>query len=163
MNLWLRLLYLHFALRRRPRVDLLDPASLRLRVWPTDLDLLGHVNNGRYLSLMDLGRLALMEQTGLLAVARAQRWMPLVRGIDIEYHKPLLPWQSFALHTRLLGWDHKWLYLEQSFQRGDTRIADAQIHGLLRGRRGNLAPRDMLAALGEGERASPAVPAPPTA
>ena len=163
MNLWFRLLYLQLMLRRRPRIDLLDPVTLDLRVWPTDLDLFGHVNNGRYLSLMDLGRLALMEQTGLLAAARANRWMPLVRGIDIEYFRPLHPWQPFTLHTRLLGWDRKWLYVGQHFRRGDTRIAEARLHGLLRGGRGNVAPADMLAALGQADRESPAVPCPPTA
>lgn len=163
MNLWFRLLYLQLVLRRRPRIDLLDPVTLDLRVWPTDLDVFGHVNNGRYLSLMDLGRLALMEQTGLLAAARDHRWMPLVRGIDIEYYKPLLPWQPFTLHTRLLGWDRKWLYVAQHFQRGDTCVADARIHGLLRGREGNVPPSQMLAALGQADRESPAIPAPPTA
>lgn len=165
MNLWFRLLYLQLQLllRRRPRIDVLDSVALDLRVWPTDLDVFRHVNNGRYLSLMDLGRLALMERTGLLAAARAHRWMPLVRGIDIEYYKPLRPWQPFTLHTRLLGWDRKWLYLEQQFERGDTRVAEARVHGLLRGGQGNVPPAEILAAIGQGERASPPVPAPPTA
>ena len=162
MNLWLRLLYLQFALRRRPRIDLLEPVALDLRVWPTDLDVLGHVNNGRYLTLMDLGRLALMKQSGLLEVANRRRWMPLVRGIDIEYYKPLLPWQPFTLQTRLLGWDDKWLYLGQAFRRGETTVAEAQIHGLLRGRDGNVPTRELLAAIGQADRASPEVPRSPT-
>lgn len=85
MNLWLRLLLLHLTLARRARIDLLQEVVLDLRVWPTDLDIQRHMNNGRYLSVMDLGRYALMARTGLLGVAAEHRWMPLVRGIDIEY------------------------------------------------------------------------------
>lgn len=162
MNLWFRLLYLQLLLRRRPPIDLLDPAILELRVWPTDLDLFGHVNNGRYLSLMDLGRLALTHQTGLLTVARRRRWMPLARGVDIEYYKPLLPLQAFSLHSRLLGWDRKWLYIHQFFQRGETLIAEAQVHGLFRGPQGNVPTGELLAALGHAGRTSPEIPVSPT-
>lgn len=157
MNLWFRLLYLYLylVLPRHSRVDLLDEVTLDLRVWPTDLDIQRHVNNGRYLSLMDLGRLALMERTDLLRVAREQRWLPLVRGIDIAYYKPLLPWERFRLHTRLADWDGKWLYLEQRFERGDATCARARIHGLLRSREGNVPTERLLAALGQSERRPP--------
>ena len=33
-----------------------------MRVWPNDLDTNAHMNNGRYLTLMDLGRFDLMTQ-----------------------------------------------------------------------------------------------------
>src|SRR6185503_3961101 len=39
--------------------DLKHESNLSLRVWPNDLDLNIHVNNGRYLTLMDLGRMDL--------------------------------------------------------------------------------------------------------
>ncbi|WP_067562050.1 acyl-CoA thioesterase [Halofilum ochraceum] len=155
MNLWLRLLLLHLTLKRQSRVDLLEEVVLDLRVWPTDLDIQRHMNNGRYLSVMDLGRYALMARTGLLGVATRQRWMPLVRGLEIEYFKPLMPFQRFRLHTRLAGWDEKWLYLEQRFETDERVCASARIHGLLRGRDGNIAPDRLLQALGEGHRESP--------
>ena len=159
MNLWFRLLLLRLSLLRQPSADLLDEVTLNLRVWPSDLDLLGHVNNGRFLSVMDLGRLALMSRSGLLRVARQQRWMPLVRNIDITYRKPLLLGQRYALRTRVLGWDDKWLYLEQRFERDDIPIADARVRGLLRGREGNIPTARVLQMLDQPGRASPPVPA----
>ncbi len=163
MNLWLRLLLLHLALARQSRVDLLDEVVLDLRVWPTDLDIQRHMNNGRYLSIMDLGRYALMARTGLLSIASTHRWMPLVRGIEIEYFKPLTPFQRFRLHTRLAGWDGKWLYLEQRFETDERVRASARIHGLLRGREGNIPTEQVLQALGEAHRESPARPPDPVA
>ncbi len=155
MNLWLRLLLLHLSLKRQSRIDLLDEVVLDLRVWPTDLDIQRHMNNGRYLSVMDLGRYALMARTGLLGVAAKHRWMPLVRGIEIEYFKPLMPLQRFRLHTRLAGWDGKWLWLEQRFETEERVCASARIHGLLRGREGNIPTERLLEALGQAHRESP--------
>jgi hypothetical protein len=46
MNLWFRLLWL-LLFRDRRAVHLLATTTVRLRVWPSDLDLYRHVNNGR--------------------------------------------------------------------------------------------------------------------
>jgi len=57
MNLWFRLIALVFtAWRATPFRSTDDVSRVHARVWPTDLDLSLHVNNGRYLTLMDLGR-----------------------------------------------------------------------------------------------------------
>jgi hypothetical protein len=56
MNLWLRLFWLALALLWRRKLDPRhDVSRLTFRVLPTDLDLNGHMNNGRYLTIMDLG------------------------------------------------------------------------------------------------------------
>jgi len=158
MNLWFRLLRLLWQLRGQPPADLLAELVLDLRVWPTDLDAFGHMNNGRYLTLMDLGRFAVMKRTGLLAAARANRWLPLVRGIEIEYLRPLMPWQRFRLHTRLISWDRKWVYLEHRFVAGDTLHARAHVRGLLRAADGNVPTAELLAAVGAGGREPPEAP-----
>lgn len=158
MNLWFRLLILMLRLRRQPPMDLLDQVQQDMRVLPNDLDAFGHMNNGRYLTLMDLGRLVIMERTGLLRAARQNDWLPLVRGIEIEYLKPLLPWRRFTLHTRLISWDRKWLYLEQRFTAGDTLHARAHIRGLLRGRDGNVPTAELLKAVGAGDHEPPEPP-----
>jgi acyl-CoA thioesterase FadM len=49
------------TLRRGP-LDLLGESVVRFRVWPGDLDFNLHMNNGRYLTLMGLGRLDLMAR-----------------------------------------------------------------------------------------------------
>ena len=49
--------------RRGERLDTWDVGRIRLRVLPTDLDVLGHMNNGVYLSIFDLGRFDLLDGT----------------------------------------------------------------------------------------------------
>ena len=56
MNLYFRLLIRLWMTWIKPRpLGLLDTSELPGRVWPMDLDTNLHMNNGRYLSLMDLG------------------------------------------------------------------------------------------------------------
>ena len=78
MNLWLRLIWLsHDRRGGGRRCALPDGMSvLRFRAWPTDLDPSLHVNNGRYLALMDLGRLDLMVGAGL--------WRHLAPPLDAD-------------------------------------------------------------------------------
>ena len=48
--------------------------QLPLRVLPNDLDTNLHLNNGRYLTLMDLGRVDLMLRMGVMGELRRRRW-----------------------------------------------------------------------------------------
>ena len=71
--LWRTLLVMLTARRRLRRSGRHGPAEIgRIRVTtlPTDIDLLRHMNNGRYLSLFDLGRWDLLVRTGLLDVMK---------------------------------------------------------------------------------------------
>ena len=61
MNLWFRLAFLILSSVFRPKIDpVAETSHLRFRVWPHDLDTSMHLNNGRYWTLMDLGRADLM-------------------------------------------------------------------------------------------------------
>jgi acyl-CoA thioesterase FadM len=105
------------------RLQPLDESQLTLRVWPTDLDPNLHMNNGRYLTIMDLGRIDLMVRIGLAREARRRRWMPVVAAVQIRYRRSLAPFERYTLSTRLLGWNGRWFYLEQRFLRGDGSVA----------------------------------------
>jgi acyl-CoA thioesterase FadM len=116
MNLWLRLLRcLLSAFFGRP----LDPdkgiSRLTFRVWPHDLDPSLHMNNGRYLTLMDLGRLDVMARSGLLRAAWRHGWTPIASGIQIRYRRELRLWQSFRIETRLVAWQTHLVVMEQRF------------------------------------------------
>lgn len=143
---------------RRPRLTPLDESVIDLRVLPNDLDLHAHMNNGRYLSIMDLGRLDLMTRTGLGRVALKQRWIPLVAWASIRYRRPLKVFQRFQLRTRIVYWDIKWFYIEQRFERDGQLIAAARIVGLLRGKEGNITPEQALKTLGHNQLAAPTPP-----
>ncbi|HEU4763850.1 MAG TPA: thioesterase family protein [Gemmatimonadales bacterium] len=145
------------ALLRRRDLGLLDESVLHLRVLPTDLDPNWHVNNGRYLTLMDLGRIDLTVRMGFLRLVFGRRWMPVLGGAVIRFQRPLALWARYDLRTRLVGWDEKWLYLEQRFESGGRTVAVACVRGLLRGPEGSVPTPDLLRAIGM-ERPSPPLP-----
>ncbi len=130
MNLWIRCLIVLFGSFFRPKIhDILSPSILTLRVLPNDLDTNLHMNNGRYLTIMDLGRFDLVLRSGLMRLMMQQKSVPILGSAKIRYRLPLNPFQSFRLETRLICWDDKWCYLEQRFiiHGGDKHNAVAAI------------------------------------
>jgi acyl-CoA thioesterase FadM len=117
MNLWLRLLaFLLTAARSRPALALPgDTSVLHFRVWPHDLDPALHMNNGRYLSIMDLGRLDTLIRSGLWRIILRHRWTPIASGIQIRFSRELRLFDRFRLETRLLAWDDTRVVMEQVF------------------------------------------------
>lgn len=156
MNLLFRLLAIVLRARhyRAGGVDPLGTAVLTFRVLPTDLDFNLHMNNARYLSLMDLGRVDLLNRLGLLRLAFRGHWFPVLGAVSVRYHRPLRLWQRVSLSTRILGWDEKWFYLEQRFEREGKPIATAEVKALVRGPAGSIPTEQVLSAVGE-RRASP--------
>ncbi|GLY32157.1 acyl-CoA thioesterase [Kineosporia sp. NBRC 101731] len=127
MNLYLRLFLLSFIVRLRPKVSMWEGTRTPFRVLPNDLDLFRHVNNSRYLGFCDLGRLDLMTRAGSWAEVKRRGWFPVVAAQTITYRRSLTLWQKFHVHTRMLGFDERNSYIEQTFVRGDDIMARAVI------------------------------------
>lgn len=152
MNLYLRLLLLRLRILRgrRSRLGVWDTARTPFRVVPTDLDLLGHMNNGRYLTILDLGRMDLMLRSGFWGKITSRGWYPVVAGQTISYRKSLVLGQRFEVHSRILGMDERWNYLEQSFVVGDEVYAQALIRArFLKRSGGSVSSRELLDMVGE--------------
>jgi acyl-CoA thioesterase FadM len=145
---WLRLMAAGFSLIGASKVDLLSTTRVMLRAWPNDLDLNLHVNNGRYLSLADIGRIHWFSLTGLLRVARRAQAFPVVGDAIAKFRRDLKAFQSVEIHTRLVGWDQRWGYIEHRFVRGGRVIGVVLIRGVFKGPDGPLEPAMLLAALG---------------
>ena len=159
MNLILRLIRVLFVALRRPPLDLFGESVVRFRVWPGDLDFNLHMNNGRYLTLMDLGRLDLMARHGTLKQVHKNRWQPVVAAQTILYRRALKPFQRYSLHSRVVCWDDKFIYLEQRFQTGDKLAASAIVKAAVRRGGRTLRPRELLKAIGQERRSPPMPPA----
>ena len=130
MNLFFRLLWLIIVGRMRSSVSPVGPCRTPFRVLPSDLDVLLHMNNGVYLSLMDLGRVDLLRRANLFKPIRARGWYPVVTAQTIQYRRSLSLFQRFDIVTRVLSWDDRTILLEQRFERGAETVA----YALLRGR-----------------------------
>ena len=157
MLLLLRVAGIVFRNFFRRRIALLDPSQLQLRVWPNDIDLTRHLNDGRYLSFAGVGRIDLLMRTGILRMGMKRRWYPVVGSAMIRYRREIRPLARVTLRTRLLGWEEKWFYFEHRFEVKDALHAVAYVRGVLRSRQGAVPTADVLAAMHESA-ASPPLP-----
>ncbi len=152
MNLWFRILTVLLSLHKRPPLGVLETSVLEFRVFPNDLDINFHMNNGRYLTLMDLGRLDLVARTGLGKEALKNLWRPIVGSAFVSFRKELNPFQKFRLESRILGWEGRWFYIQQRFYRGEVLCADAVVKALMADKEGPMQVERILQVVGfEGE------------
>jgi len=164
MNLWIRLLWLLFTARSRGLLSLpRDASMLTFRVWPHDLDLSLHLNNGRYLTLMDLGRLDAMVRSGLWREVLRHKWTPIASAVTIRFQRELRPFQKFRLDTKLLCWDANLVVMEQIFViSGGARNGQVAARALFKGGLYDRAERKfveiarLMALLGVSETSPPA-------
>ncbi len=157
MNLWLRMLWVLMLSLFRPRIRPLEDSTLDLRVWPPDLDLMGHVNNGRYLTFMDLGRLDLIARSGLWRIALRRRWTPVIVSAQVRFRRALKLWDRFTLHTRVLGWDERWVYIEHRLESRARTASLALVKAGFVARDGLVPVQELAAAMGVHE--APELPA----
>ena len=127
MNLLLRMLRVLICARWLPRTSTLEATSVTFHVWPTDLDPLLHMNNGRYLTLMDLGRADAILRNGIRRSLSEHGWYPVVASEAIRFRESLSPFARYELHTRLLGWDERSFYYRQAFISGGRETAAAVV------------------------------------
>jgi acyl-CoA thioesterase FadM len=137
---WLRLFRVVVPSIFQSKVPLPATTCVRMRVWPNDLDFNLHLNNGRYLALADIARIHWFTRAGLLAVARRYEAYPVVGDVTAKFRRDLRAFQSFEIHTRLIGWDSKWGFLEHRFVRAGRVIAVVTIRGVFKGPSGPVEP-----------------------
>ncbi|MCW9001246.1 MAG: acyl-CoA thioesterase, partial [Rhodospirillales bacterium] len=84
---------------RKPPGGLFTESVVHFRVWPNDLDVNMHMNNGRYLTLMDLGRLDLIIRSGFLKVLMERKWAPVAGSAAIRFKRPLHPFERYTMRS----------------------------------------------------------------
>lgn len=160
MNLFIRLLKTLLLYLLNPRkAGLLDETRLRFRVWPNDLDTNLHMNNGRYMTLLDLGRLDLLLRIGAARAAFGRRWYPVLAAVQLRYRKPLNLLEKVGIRTRIVAWDGKWVYLEQRMERDGRMVAHAWLKGAFVGPEGTVPIARLLEIMGHREPSPPLPPA----
>lgn len=157
MNLWFRLLAM---LLRRPwkkPVHGLEPTVIKMRVWPLDLDFNRHVTNGRYFTLADVGRMDYVLRSGAFRVAMRHKAIPIVGDVWGKFRRELKLFESFELHSRLMAWDEKWVFMEHRFVRKGRTAGIVIMRGAFRSAKGLIPPQDFIEEMKLNE-ASPAMP-----
>lgn len=127
--------------------------------WPWDIDMWLELNNGRTLTLTDLGGLPMAQRNGLIGLLRREGWQSTMAGASVRWRARIRPFERFELRSRALGWDDKFLYLDISMWKRDGRCANQVLYRMAVTNRAGLVRMDrVIAALG-GEVQSPDLPA----
>ncbi|MBR3369315.1 MAG: acyl-CoA thioesterase [Rhodobacteraceae bacterium] len=133
--------------RNAPKLGLLETHVSHHRCWPWDLDPWIELNNGRTLTLYDLGRIPMAMRTGLTHVLRRNGWGITVAGNSTRYRQRIRAFERFELRSRCVGWDDKFIYVEQSMWKGDICANHILIRSAFTSRSGIVAPAQVIGDL----------------
>jgi acyl-CoA thioesterase FadM len=149
-----------FKFRNAPKLGVFDTHVSHHICWPWDIDPWMELNNGRTLTLYDLGRVPFGRRTGLHKVLKARGWGLAVAGNSTRYRKRVKMFHRLEMRTRLIGWDARFLYVEQSMWRGDDCTSHILIRSAVtgvgpRGTGGIVPPAEMARAFGLSPESPP--------
>ncbi|MFM5952517.1 MAG: acyl-CoA thioesterase [Micrococcales bacterium] len=160
MKLWLRMIWAFNGWRFKSPLTIADVSKRTFRVWPTDIDAFNHMNNGVYLTLMDLGRFDLMLRAGKWQVFKKLGWYPVVVSVSIVFRKSLAPWTLFDIESKIIGWDHEAVFVEQRFTRDGEIYTRAFVKlRWLKKPRGIVTPQEVIDQAGGWPGEVPVLPA----
>ncbi|MBC7543910.1 MAG: acyl-CoA thioesterase [Candidatus Sericytochromatia bacterium] len=113
--------------RRQPEQSV---SRLHMRCVLTDLDINRHMNNSRYLALMDVGRYHYTLVSGLWRPVWHRRWFPVLVRAEMNFKRSIGPGERFVLETSLVAIGNKSATLRQRFLVGDVIAAEGIVTAL---------------------------------
>ena len=147
LNIWVRLILTVASKHWRSDIKIDEACSTPFIVVPTDLDLNMHMNNARYFAWMDLARLDLLQRTSLLKVFRSKKWFPVVADETLSFGKSLDLFDKVNVITKIRGWDEKFIFLEQRFERNEETVAGGIVKSCILNKDGPLPTSVVMSAL----------------
>lgn len=143
--------------RNAPALGPLDKHISYHRCWPHDVDGFLEMNNGRILTILDLGRTVLARRVGLLKALRDNRWGLTMAGVSVRYRRRIRPFEKFTVVSRAVGWDGRFFYLDQSIWVGEVCAVQALYRSAVTDKNGIVDPQKVFDATGTTD-APPAFP-----
>jgi acyl-CoA thioesterase FadM len=126
--------------------------------WPWDLDFWVELNNGRTLTLFDMGRIPLSYRIGLSKTLREKGWGMAVVGSSVRYRRRVRAFDRIRMKSRGIGWDARFIYIEQSMWKSDGECSShALIRMAITGPMGIVNPAEAVRHMG-GDPVSPPLP-----
>jgi YbgC/YbaW family acyl-CoA thioester hydrolase len=97
-------------------------------IYPTDCDMLGHVNHATMLGFLERARWALLERQGVTDFANLPIYS-VVRHVDIGYFAQSLPGEDLAIRSGLLAVKNTSFIVKQDVRKvgAGTLVAEASI------------------------------------
>lgn len=132
-----------------------DTHVTRLICWPWDIDLWMELNNGRTLTIMDLGRVVLFRRLGVIGAMRRRRWAGTIAGASVRYRRRVRMFERIEMRSRIVGWDARFTYAEQSLWKGGECCSHALLRMAITGGKGIVPSADLARELGLPETSPP--------
>ncbi|WP_394707521.1 acyl-CoA thioesterase [uncultured Celeribacter sp.] len=156
---FVRMFYQAWKNRNAPKLGLFESHHSRHICMPWDIDLWLELNNGRTLTIFDLGRVPMSIRNGTAKVAKEGGYSMAVAGASVRYRRRVTTFQTVDMVTTPIGFDDKFLYIEQSMW---DQTGECCNHILLRGaviKKRKLVPPKELFDLMDPTLESPELPA----
>jgi len=100
--------------------------TVSMRIMPWDIDPYMELNNGRYLTLLDLGRFAHAKRIQLPKILKDNQWGLMVGAVSARYRHRITLFEKVQLHSKINYFDERWFYFHQWFttidKNGNERI-----------------------------------------
>lgn len=114
---------------------------------PWDIDLWRELNNGRTLTIFDLGRIPLAGRAGLIAVLRKNKWGMAIAGASVRYRRRVKMFDRLEMRSRCIGWDDRFVYIEQSMWKGGECANHILLRAAVTGQQGIVPPGQVMQAM----------------
>ena len=135
-----------------------DVSEMSFRCRLTDIDNFLEMNNGRVLTLNDMGRTDFAVRTGLVSQLIKQRWGLVVAGSTIQYRKRIRVFDKVTIKTHVVGLDTRWIYIEQSMWVKGKPCSSALLRTGVTERGKVIEPKRVMVALGIADWVKPPEP-----
>ncbi|WP_244574596.1 acyl-CoA thioesterase [Cohaesibacter sp. ES.047] len=124
---------------------------------PWDLDMFMEMNNGRVLTLYDLGRFDYAIRTGFSDAMKKQKWGLAVAGSSTRYRRRVRLFDKVTMRTRVAGIEGRWFYMAQSMWVRGEPVSSALLRTCVTQKGRSLLASDVMASI-PGANESAAVP-----
>jgi acyl-CoA thioesterase FadM len=133
-----------FSARKLPPMNVLDLHVSQHRCRLVDCDIFMEMNNGRILTLYEMGRFQAAVRMGLWALLKKKRWGLTVAGTSIRYRRRITPFEKYEIRTKIATWDDRFVYIEQGMFKMSGECASHVLFRTAVVAKGRAVPTDVL-------------------
>lgn len=123
-------------------------SRITLTIRPWDLDMFFELNNGRALTLYDLGRFDYSARVGLIKLLRQRGWQFAVAGGSVRFRQRVRLFDRVQMRTRVVGAEGRWIYIAQSMWVRGRPVSSLLVRTAVTDRAGAVMAAEVMAALG---------------
>lgn len=145
---FIRLAHHTLKARKLKSLTIWDTHECHFRIQPQDIDIFNELNNGRVLTLYDLGRLPFGYRVGLMSAMKRRRWGLTMAGASVRYRRRAHLFEKVKITTRAVGRDARFVYIEQTMWKGAEAASNIVYRAALTRKDGIVPTDEAMAELG---------------